>query len=185
MLVSQFIQQIDHKIYSFFASYQNPHWLDINQAISFLGSTPVLLTVIGLTGFFLLLKKWTYGGISFLIFFSLGLQINSWLKLVFERLRPIPFVTDEILKSFAFPSGHAFGAITVYLTLAWILVNARQTTKIPYTLATILILAIGLSRIALGVHWASDVVGGYLIGLIYFFIYMTGAKKLNFFARKP
>lgn len=178
---------MDHKIYSFFESYQNPSWLDFNQAISFFGSTPVLLTVIFLTGSFLIFKKWTYGGISFLIFFSLGLQINSWLKLVFERPRPIPFVIDETLRSFAFPSGHAFGATIVYMGLAWVICNSprRGSYGYIYILASLLILAIGFSRIALGVHWTSDVIGGYLIGLIYFFIYVLGAKKWKFFARKP
>lgn len=171
---------MDHKIYSFFSSYQNPHWLDFNQAISFLGSTPVLLTVIFLTGSFLIFKKWTYGGISFLIFFSLGLEINSLLKLVFERPRPTPFVTDGVLRSFAFPSGHAFGATIVYLGVAWVLAK-NLDKKWPYALATLLILAIGFSRIALGVHWTSDVLGGYLIGLIYFFIYVMGAKKTSVF----
>lgn len=96
--------------------------------------------------------------------------LNILLKGLFERVRPEAFFGYELPASFSFPSGHALGAFCFYGILAWLL-TAR--IKNPWLIwgtraaTLILVLAIGFSRIYLGVHYASDVFAGYLAAVIW------------------
>ncbi len=86
------------------------------------------------------------------------------LKYGFHRPRPVPFF-GVAPHSYSFPSGHSLFSLCFYGTLAG-LINARVRSLwlriVLWTLATLLVFAIGLSRIYLGVHYPSDVIAGYL-----------------------
>ncbi|WP_428629012.1 phosphatase PAP2 family protein [Sphingopyxis sp.] len=87
---------------------------------------------------------------------------SSLLKLGFGVTRPdvIPHLDHQT--SFSYPSGHATSAAVVYLLLAWLVPPRWRRTA--WSLAGAMILLNGVSRIMLGVHWASDVIGGTLLG---------------------
>jgi membrane-associated phospholipid phosphatase len=88
------------------------------------------------------------------------------LKHVFERPRPLLFDEIPLPTSWSFPSGHSVSAMAVYGGIAAMLVNlgiGRRAIVIPA--AALLILAIGFSRIYLGVHWPYDVVAGFIAGV--------------------
>jgi undecaprenyl-diphosphatase len=94
---------------------------------------------------------------------------NEILKRLIERPRPTAEQVHVLLAAngFAFPSGHATSAVVFFGLLAW-LVCRRLRHPLPrgaaVTLAAIVIGLIGLSRIYLGAHWPSDVLGGYAFG---------------------
>jgi membrane-associated phospholipid phosphatase len=93
--------------------------------------------------------------------------LNQLLKNIFERARPDLFDGPIQLTNYSFPSGHAMGSIAVYGMLAF--VGARLTHHILLRYAMVLVAAltvmlIGLSRIYFGVHYPTDVIGGYLAG---------------------
>ena len=101
--------------------------------------------------------------------------LGSVLKPAFHRPRPEPFF-DIFLDSYSFPSGHALGAICFYGTLAAILAGeARKPGARWYILglSALLIGVIGFSRIYLGVHYPSDVIAGYCVG-----VFCMGAVRL-------
>lgn len=97
-----------------------------------------------------------------------GMLLNWMLKLIFLRARPSfaePFLT---LTGYSFPSGHTMMATTLYGVLAAYLVsNSRSTGRriLLITLAGILIALVGFSRIYLGAHYLSDVLGAMAEGL--------------------
>jgi undecaprenyl-diphosphatase len=88
------------------------------------------------------------------------------LKLLFDRPRPdlLWHLVNET--TWSFPSGHAMGAMILYPLLGYIAGYGRGTTRAGglAVAGVLLTLLIGMTRIVLGVHWASDVIGGWLIG---------------------
>jgi undecaprenyl-diphosphatase len=87
---------------------------------------------------------------------------SSLLKFGFGRARPDVIDHLDHQTSFAYPSGHATSAAVVYLLLAWLAPPRWRTAA--WALAVAMILLNAFSRIMLGVHWASDIVGGTLLG---------------------
>ncbi|KAB2854379.1 MAG: phosphatase PAP2 family protein [Sphingopyxis terrae] len=87
---------------------------------------------------------------------------SSLLKAAFDRPRPDLIAHLEHVSSASYPSGHATSAAALYLTLA--LLAPVQWRRATWALAVLMIGLTGLSRIMLGVHWPSDIVGGMLLG---------------------
>ena len=83
-------------------------------------------------------------------------------------------------QSFSFPSGHAFGSIVAYGMLATLILTfskpPRSRRRLVQTVAASIVLAIGVSRIYLGVHYPSDVIGGYMAGIAWLAICLTGIR---------
>lgn len=101
----------------------------------------------------------------------LGVVALNWmLKLWFARARPSPFFGVTPPDSYSFPSGHSLGAFCFYGVLA-VLVAARIRSRalriVVWTVAAIVILVVGFSRVYLGVHYATDVVAGFGVGFVW------------------
>lgn len=111
----------------------------------------------------------------------LGIVIinNLLLKNIIGRDRPngINIITET---GKSFPSGHSAVSIVVYGYLIYLIYNFIKNKYFKYTLITILsliILIVGITRIYLGVHYTSDVLGGYLIGISYLLIFTYFTDK--------
>jgi len=87
---------------------------------------------------------------------------SSLLKLGFGRARPDLIDHLDHQTSFSYPSGHATSAAVVYLLLAWLV--PPRWRHAAWSLAGAMIVLNGFSRIMLGVHWASDILGGTMLG---------------------
>ncbi len=87
---------------------------------------------------------------------------SNALKIAFDRARPDLIEHLDHVSSASYPSGHATSAAAVYLLLAWF--APARWRPLGWALAAAMILLNGFSRIMLGVHWASDVVGGTMLG---------------------
>lgn len=101
------------------------------------------------------------------------LLLNQGLKFIFSRERPDINRLIEV-SNYSFPSGHAmintaFYGFLIYLIYKY--VEDRKTKYILIALISLLVIAIGLSRIYLGVHYASDVVGGAMISIAYLMVF--------------
>lgn len=94
--------------------------------------------------------------------------LSEILKLVFNRPRPAAFFGYHEPSTYSFPSGHAVVSMCFYGALATILARRSQSSarrKLWYAAAAVIVLSIGFSRIYLGVHYLTDVVAGYALGL--------------------
>jgi membrane-associated phospholipid phosphatase len=96
---------------------------------------------------------------------SAGGLLNQALKAMMRRDRPTG-ATVPLPESFAFPSGHTFGSIVCYGMCAYVLLRLAPTRRDPLIVATacFIVLAIGASRVVLGVHFPGDVIGGFASG---------------------
>ena len=96
--------------------------------------------------------------------------LNLLLKNIFERARPNLFDGPIHLTTYSFPSGHAMGSIAVYGMLAFVGARLTNHRLLRYTIvlvAALIVFFIGLSRVFFGVHYPTDVIGGYLAGAIW------------------
>ena len=116
------------------------------------------------------LKRQWLGLTIWLITFIGGELLNYVLKNVFARPRPT-FATPLVIERFySFPSGHAMMSIIIYGMLAYIiclLIKNNAQRLLVLIAATFIIIVIGISRMALGVHYFSDVIAGYAVAAIW------------------
>jgi len=119
--------------------------------------------------FAFLLAGWKRAAGWLLLSLAGATVLSLSLKYGFHRPRPVPFF-GVAPHSYSFPSGHSLFSLCFYGTLAG-LINARVRSLwlrvVVWLGAGLLVLAIGLSRIYLGVHYPSDVVAGYLAALVW------------------
>lgn len=160
--------------------YNTPTTVAIWEYISFLGS---LAFLIGLTfliiAMFAIRRDWlAVRHISFAMSGAVGLNIIA--KWIVHRVRPDELYAHTMPASYSFPSGHALYSLTFYLTIAMILGRRSQgnQSKAIFGAAVVLLALIGTSRIFLGVHYGSDVLGGYLIAAVWLlFLSIPSASK--------
>jgi membrane-associated phospholipid phosphatase len=139
-------------------------------AITQLGSPLVLIpTTMIVSLVFLHLRR--IRGAILLTGTMVGVTLLNWLlKLFFQRARPVAFFGLQTPTSYSFPSGHALASFCFYGALA-ALVTARLRSPVlraaVWASAALIIVAVGFSRLYLGVHYATDVVAGYAAGLVW------------------
>lgn len=120
----------------------------------------------------LLLRNRRYGAALFLGVASGGaLVLNGTMKVLFERPRP-KLDYAAVLPDYSFPSGHTMNAFVFYVALALILwsVFGRRAGLVALAVAVVLALGVGVSRIYLGYHYLTDVVGGLLAGIAWLLV---------------
>ena len=176
--------QIDNIIYSHASKIINNTNTIIFKGFSLLG-TEIFIILFCLL--FIILKKSRGVAITIIIFAST--LLNQALKLIVGRPRP-SINPLAIEKSFSFPSGHTMIMIVmggILLYLLW----QEKGSKIKKTILTIIIVLIALtvmfSRIYLGVHYFSDIIGGITSGLLFLFIsyyYYTFKFKVPYYPEK-
>lgn len=170
------INTIDNAIYETIIKIMNSNITAIMIFISFLGSAITLITLALASIFLVKDKKY-----SKLIMLNLALSfiLNRILKLIIARPRP-PRLRLVIENGYSFPSGHSMVSFAFYGFLIYLINKNLKNKKIKYPLIillSLLILLIGISRIYLGVHYVTDVLGGYIIGLIYLIAFIKILKK--------
>jgi undecaprenyl-diphosphatase len=160
-----------------------PAWLmAAGEEITALGGIAVLaLVTLAVVGY--LLQQRAYGAVSFILIATLGGTFLSFtLKRFFGRERPDAVLHLVTVHSPSFPSGHAMLSAVVYLTLGALLtqVVARRVDKVYFiTVALVLTLLIGVSRVYLGVHYPTDVLAGWSVGLAWALLCWVVARILR------
>lgn len=141
------------------------------KAITILGTTAFVLAATALIFVILFAKKLRAQAISLAATVLGAGGIALFLKDAVGRARPPVAIHAAVETSFSFPSGHATLSMALYGFGAFLLCR-RYPKQAPIILAaaTLLILAIGFSRLYLGVHYPSDVLGGYLVGGLWIII---------------
>jgi undecaprenyl-diphosphatase len=146
-----------------------PAWLqEAARDVTSLGSVTVLIIMtFAVVGFLFLIDR---TGVAWLMLIAVfgGLALNSLLKFAFARPRPRVITHAARVFTTSFPSGHATLSAITYLTIGALLARAYPSFPVSFyfmALATFLTVLIGLSRIYLGVHYPTDVLGGWCIGM--------------------
>lgn len=157
-----------------------PRWLqECARDLTALGGFTVLALISALTVAILAMKQ---RRLQAMIFAAtvVGAQILAEaIKLIAGRPRPDFVAHFDLVYSSSFPSGHSTMAPVVYLTLAVILAAGeprRDVRALIFACAVAVTLAVGLSRVYLGVHWPTDVLAGWVLGAGIALVAMTALK---------
>lgn len=168
------LRSFDDAVYRWLSGSMSAGMTAVMQFISSLAS---VYTLCGIgVGSFLLLgvwkRRWFYG-ISVPVELLAAAVLNLLLKSAFHR--PRPQILQLVHESgYGFPSGHAMLAVACYgfLIVLCLRFAKKAGRRVPVCLLAVLVLLIGVSRVYLGVHYASDVVGGYLAGLSWLMLFI-------------
>jgi undecaprenyl-diphosphatase len=139
-------------------------WRDITA----LGGLPLLALLTAAAVGYLLLERKRRSAALVCVSVLGGLVLSLVLKNVFQRPRPDLVPHEMEAYSSSFPSGHSMMSAATFLTLASLLASVQHRRKVKVYLiasAIFLMLLVGASRVYLGVHWPSDVVAGWAIGI--------------------
>lgn len=145
-----------------------PHWLlAVMRDLTALGGWTVVTVLTSAVIGYLVIARQTATALFILASVWIGALMGSLLKLLFDRPRPdlVGHLVD--VNTSSFPSGHAMNSAIVYLTLGALLARAQHSRArrvYVLSLAIAVTLAVGLSRVYLGVHWPSDVLAGWIVG---------------------
>ena len=150
--------------------------IPIAKFITNFGGTIVLIV---LTIVLVILIKNRKIGLSIFTNLAIITILNQLLKRILQRPRPTEFrIIEET--GYSFPSGHSMISMAFYGFLIYLIykyVKNKYVKWISIILLSILICSIGVSRIFLGVHYTSDVLGGFLISISYLIIYIGAVNK--------
>lgn len=147
---------------------EHPAFAMTMKAMSAVGSAPVYLTVFTLVAAWLLYRRRPRSAAFAVVTVTASAVLNAVVKRAVQRARPV--VADPLITTstgLSFPSGHAQSAVVTYATLLLLFWSAMRSVcrRVAVTVATVMVLGIGLSRVALSVHYVSDVLAGYVLGL--------------------
>ncbi len=158
--------------------------------VTALGSGYVIWMMVLIASIFLWTTRHRYSAALLWIALLGGTLINSLLKAVFDRPRPDLFEwRTPYAGHSSFPSGHSMTAMTVYATLAYLIVRlepSRRVRRLTLGVFGLVVLLVGVSRLYLGVHYPSDVIAGFLVGFVWATICALGLEAFRYFrGRNP
>jgi membrane-associated phospholipid phosphatase len=158
----------DKSILLYLRSLHDPVRDRIMLALTFFGEPNLLLMLSVSLGIMLWVRQHRSEAITIAITGAGAVGLNMLLKQLFARDRPQLWERAVEVRFYSFPSGHAMISMVVYGLLGYFLAARfpRQRWLI-YGLTVVLIAGIGLSRLYLGVHWPTDVIAGYIAGLVW------------------
>lgn len=152
------------------------------RAASYYGGPGILVPggVLAAAAFFL--KGWRRGALLTVVLLSGAGLLNWLLKLSFARVRPASFFDYPLPGSPSFPSGHALFAASIFGGLAVLLTDRMENRVLQvlvWQIAISLILLVGLSRVYLGVHYPSDVLAGWAVGVVWVTAVAVGDRLIS------
>ena len=163
-----YTQQFDTAVLRWLGAHHTPTLTMIMTEVTPLGTGIVVLTIVGVTTAFLWHTEHKHSARMLLAATAGSIFLNNGLKLFFDRARPDVFEWQTHAASSSFPSGHAMSATVVYGTVAYLLARLQKhgwARTVTLLFGVLMIALICLTRLYLGVHYPSDVLGGIIVGL--------------------
>ncbi|MEZ5933559.1 MAG: phosphatase PAP2 family protein [Alphaproteobacteria bacterium] len=145
-----------------------PGWVEeIGRDVTALGGIAVLVMIVLATSGYLVLAQKAHAALWLMLATGSGMALSTVLKMSFDRPRPNLVPHGSIVYTASFPSGHSLMSAVVYLTIGALLARVQPRRRLKayiLSLAVLLTLLVGISRVYLGVHWPTDVLAGWTIG---------------------
>jgi undecaprenyl-diphosphatase len=169
-IIPEKVDIIDNSAFLLFSPYISPVHTRIAMIVTFFGTGTFLIPSYGLIIFYLLRKKFLIYVVMVLVIAVSSLLLGWLLKEMFHRARPLnPLVGGA--GGYSFPSGHALGGFIFGGALIWLIWQAKRNVYLKWMLSLFIAAfgtMIGLSRIYLHVHYATDVLGSLFVTFIWY-----------------
>lgn len=168
---------LDQRIYELLSVMHHP-WTDLFFAvITWVGSFQAMFIFALLALFILIINNRDFSALILVFGITVGELLALLAKEVVSRPRPTPFFTDLRIDGASFPSLHAFSALLFYGLIVYFLIdtvrNRRRLRLFLILFVGCIVLLIGFSRIFLGLHWATDVLAGYILAAFWLTFLIT------------
>ena len=174
------VSEFDSTIRHFMRQIQSPMWATLLLTVSKLGSTLYLLVIGCIAGIAFLALRWFRSFVLFIVAMAGQAALHHGGKWLIARPRPPALITYRAAEGFSFPSGHALSALCMYGILAWIITLRMENpaAKVGIWIFTlVLVFLIGMSRTYIGIHYASDVIAGFLAAAIWTAAVMSAERR--------
>jgi len=162
--------RFDDAVFKMLQHYTNPATTHVMLLFTFFGSTKFLLPAyILLAGFFLFYKRHRLYSLTVAVIGLSSIGLLYLLKDIFHRHRPLEPLTPNVV-GYSYPSGHSFSSFTFFGLLTYIIWKTDLSNLWKWILSVLFIslaVCIALSRVYLHVHFASDVIAGFCLSIIW------------------
>ena len=160
----------DHSLTSWALDQRSSGLTSVMRPVTRLGSATVIAPLTILVVIFLAARR-HFDLAGFVVVGVIGaVQLSDLAKAIMDRTRPPTRIALESLQGLSFPSGHSTQATATYLSLAVVITTLRRPPALRYAAfagAIVVALLVGASWVYLGVHWATDVLGGWFLGTVW------------------
>jgi undecaprenyl-diphosphatase len=183
-------QRFDRAVLLWFNRHATPRLDGAALEFTSLGSGYVTVLVVIVASAFFWETRHRYSAALLWVAVLGGWVLSRVLKAAFDRPRPdlfewrVPYAGES-----SYPSGHSLSAMVVYATLAYLVVRLESSAalkRVTIALFVAIICVVGVTRMYLGVHYPSDVIGGYLVGFGWATICALGIEAIRYFrTRRP
>lgn len=166
------VDKLDQYVMNVVKPLQSDFFTIIMMVFSFIGATMpvIIISCLLLLVIYRLYRNW-HEVLLFIVVLSGSTALNLFLKYSFKRERPLSQLVTET--GFSYPSGHMMAAVSLYGIITFLFWKHIQTfwrRILLLILCTMMILIIGFSRIYLGVHYTSDIIGAFLISGMWLYV---------------
>lgn len=188
LVVSGVLKPLDEAVSRAAAFLVTPFSDSLFFALRSIGDTNNLVIIIAAITIYALFKKYTKFALFSFIFFILAIWAGNELKGFLRLPRPeIVATTAEItiapvMTSFAYPSGHALGTTFVFCTLAALAARLKMSPaahSLIRGLSYSMIVGVAFASVYVRAHWPSDVLGGCILGYLFYRVMLIAARKEN------
>jgi membrane-associated phospholipid phosphatase len=169
---------LDRTIYEALYAGQSPGLVAAARLFTALGEPTVLVAACFVCALWLSFVGRGRIGLVLLLIALIGRGLSEVQKYEIARVRPNLEPHLVVVRTSSFPSGHATSSMIFYLAVALALTAHTRWHRVAATCAVLLSLLIGTSRVMLGVHWPSDVIGGWAFGMLWVLLTLRPVERL-------
>jgi undecaprenyl-diphosphatase len=167
---SSLVYRADHTVHDAVQNVRHPGFTALLDAATVAGSPPGMGLVAATMAAVLLLRGRRAAAVFVAVSVTGGALLNLGLKALFERVRPPAAGAIAAAQGYSFPSGHAMESLVVLGSIGYLALRLPEPWRLKSALLAALataVLLVGLSRVYLGVHWISDIAGGWCAGAVW------------------
>lgn len=169
-LTTSIVYRVDQAVHAWLGHVRQPAVTVLLGTATNIGGTAGLATLVAVVAALLLARQERASAIFVVVTAGAGALLNLGLKLIFARARPDLASAIAEAQWYSFPSGHAMSSFISFGALAYLVLRQPWpwvARSAGLAVAMTMVVLVGLSRVYLGVHWASDIAGGWSAGTVW------------------